>query len=226
MTGPRTYGWTRLGRYGLAHGILAWARCVVWCEQTGAAMIAPFWFKPRIGPWLRRERDRRTYFKLFHAGRAIGGLRRLALLATRTTPKRRPAAAALTWIMMIFGIVVTAGIAGSLLDPFSPQRLALVAGGVSLAAFVLTLAAVAGIEGTGDPSAAEQPSSEAPAQSPAFAVVIREIWADPAARRFTVFVFVASQGRRRRPRSAGQGLQPSQGSRTPPISACGRDRRR
>ena len=47
----------------------------------------------------------------------------LVLLATRTAPERRPAAAAIAWVMMIIGFIVTAGIAGKLLDPFSPQRL-------------------------------------------------------------------------------------------------------
>ena len=81
MASTSRYGYARLGRYGLTHGLLAWARCAVWCEQTGAQMIAPFWFKPRIGPYLRRERDKRNYFLLFHAGGQISGLRRLALLA-------------------------------------------------------------------------------------------------------------------------------------------------
>jgi hypothetical protein len=82
-TASLRYGYPRLGRYGLTHGLLAWARCVVWCEASGAAMIAPFWLKLRVGPYLRRERDKRSYFRLFHAGGAIAGARRLALLARR-----------------------------------------------------------------------------------------------------------------------------------------------
>lgn len=70
-----------LGRYGLTHGILAWARCRLWCHQNGANMVAPFWLKLRVGPYLRRERDKRNYFLLFHAGNAISGLGRLALRA-------------------------------------------------------------------------------------------------------------------------------------------------
>ncbi len=70
-----------LGRYGLTHGILAWARCRLWCEQHEVTMLAPFWLKLRIGPYLRRERDKRNYFLLFHRGPALGGLRRLVILA-------------------------------------------------------------------------------------------------------------------------------------------------
>ncbi len=78
------YGYPELGRYGLAHGILAWARCVIWCEETGARMIAPIWLRPRIGPYLRRERDKRNYFLLFKDRRAITGIARAFLLMTGT----------------------------------------------------------------------------------------------------------------------------------------------
>jgi hypothetical protein len=81
MTNSRIYAIPLLGRYGLAHGMLAWARCQVWCEQNGATMLAPFWLKLRLGPYLRRERDKRNYFLLFQAGSAIGGLHRIIVLA-------------------------------------------------------------------------------------------------------------------------------------------------
>lgn len=81
MSDRKVYAIPVLGRYGLAHGLLAWARCRLWCEQTGATMLAPFWLKPRIGPYLRRERDKRNYFRLFHSGDAVAGLRRLMVLA-------------------------------------------------------------------------------------------------------------------------------------------------
>ncbi|MFZ4689154.1 MAG: PucC family protein, partial [Polymorphobacter sp.] len=109
----------------------------------------------------------------------------LALLATRTAPERRPAAASLTWIMMIVGIVVTAGVAGNLLDPFSPQRLLQVASGVAAGAFLLASVAVAGVEGT--LAVAAKPGT-AP---PAFAEALRGIWADPITRLFSIFVFVS-----------------------------------
>jgi BCD family chlorophyll transporter-like MFS transporter len=124
-------------------------------------------------------------YAMIGAGVGAAGTSLLALLASRTAEPRRPAAAALTWIMMIMGIVLTAGIAGSLLDPFSPQRLALVVGGVVSLAFLLTLAAVAGLE-------RRHRALDAPtAARPAFRAALAETWADPVARRFSLFVFVA-----------------------------------
>ena len=82
MPGGALYGFPVLGRTGLAHSLLAWARCALWCRQTGAEMIAPIWLRPRIGPYLRRELDKRGYHRLFRPADQIAGARRAWLLAT------------------------------------------------------------------------------------------------------------------------------------------------
>jgi hypothetical protein len=122
-------------------------------------------------------------FALIGAGVAASGTSLLALLATRVAAERRPAAAAITWIMMIVGFIVTTAVAGSLLDPYSAQRLATVAGGVALCAFLLATVAVMGIEGEAEPAVNEA--------RPAFREVLAEVWAEPDARRFTLFVGLA-----------------------------------
>lgn len=73
---PAIYGHADVGRYGLGHSLLAWARCVVWCHQTGAKMLAPRWLRLRVGPYLRRERDKRNYFLLFSGSGYVGGVAR------------------------------------------------------------------------------------------------------------------------------------------------------
>jgi hypothetical protein len=78
------YGYADVGRFGLGHGLLAWARCVVWCHDNGAVPIAPNWFRVRIGPFLRNERDKRLYFLLFGQGDHLSGFRRLILLLSAT----------------------------------------------------------------------------------------------------------------------------------------------
>jgi BCD family chlorophyll transporter-like MFS transporter len=124
-------------------------------------------------------------FFLVGLGVGAAGTSLLALLASMVEPDRRAPAATILWVMMIVGFAVTASIAGRLLDPFSPARLIEVTSGVSLIAFVLAVVALRGIE------AAPVAPPEAEGAKPAFSAVLREVWSDATARRFTVFVFVS-----------------------------------
>ncbi|WP_298953374.1 BCD family MFS transporter [uncultured Methylobacterium sp.] len=118
-------------------------------------------------------------------GVGAAGTSLLVLLSTGVAPHRRGAAATIVWIMMIAGFVVTAPTAGHLLDPFSESRLVAVSGGVSLIAFLVALAALWGLE-PARPAAGARPGPARP-----FRAVLAEVWAEPEARRFTVFVFLA-----------------------------------
>jgi BCD family chlorophyll transporter-like MFS transporter len=130
-------------------------------------------------------------FVLIGGGVGASGTALLTLLATRVAPRRRAAAATTVWMMMIAGFVVTAGVAGHYLDPFSPGRLVAVSSAVSLIAFLLTLFAIAGVEGKpGRAAGLEAPASQRRADG-SFAEAIAHVWAEPAARRFAVFVFVS-----------------------------------
>ena len=85
-------------------------------------------------------------FTLIGLGVGMAGTALLALLASRVAAERKPAAAAISWTMMVAGIVVAAGVSGSYLDPFSAARLAIVASLVALAAFCLAMVALRGLE--------------------------------------------------------------------------------
>ncbi len=129
-------------------------------------------------------------FLLIGLGVGASGTSLLTLLATRVAASRRPAAASIVWIMMIAGFVITAITAGTLLDPYSPARLVAVSAGVSVIAFTVALLAVWGIEGRRQ--LPEQHSSkEQSTEKPKFAEVFKEVWAEPKARQFTIFVFVS-----------------------------------
>lgn len=124
-------------------------------------------------------------YALIGAGVGASGTSLLALLATVTHPRRRAAAATITWLMMIFGIAVTATVVGKALDPYSPERLLRVVGIVGLVALVLTTLAVWGIEarhaGHAEPAAKPLPFREG----------LAEIWAERRARNFTLFIFLS-----------------------------------
>lgn len=122
-------------------------------------------------------------YALIGGGVGAAGTSLLALLASGVAPERRASAAALTWVMMVAGIVVSAGLVGSLIDPFSFARLALVTGGAVLGAFLLAVLAIRGIE---------QPSLRTAGRVvESFPEALRSIWHDRRARRFTIFVFVS-----------------------------------
>lgn len=127
-------------------------------------------------------------FVLVGLGVSAAGTSLLVLLAKRVPEGRRAGAATLVWMMMILGFALTAGITGRLIDPFSPQRLVAVSTGVSLLAFVVTLVVLRGLEGTVDRPADTTPAD---APRPAFRQALSQIWDEPVARRFTVFVFVS-----------------------------------
>ena len=123
-------------------------------------------------------------FTLIGAGVGAAGTSLLVLLANQVEEKRRAAAATIVWIMMIAGFIVTAGLAGHFLDPFSTGRLLTVAACICSASFLLTLVAVRGLET--DRVVAKEDEDKVP-----FKQAIAEVWADQTARRFAIFIFVS-----------------------------------
>ncbi|MCC3751351.1 MAG: BCD family MFS transporter [Halorhodospira halophila] len=125
-------------------------------------------------------------FLMIGAGVSSAGTALLALLATRVSPERRAPAAMVTWVMMIAGFAVTAGTAGHFLDPFSMERLVGVTSVVCALAVVLAFVAVWGVEGEGRESVGAHAQST---PTTPFFQALGQIWDEPKARRFTIFVF-------------------------------------
>jgi BCD family chlorophyll transporter-like MFS transporter len=124
-------------------------------------------------------------FVLIGIGTGSAGTSLLVLLAKRVEESRRAAAATIVWTMMIVGFIVTAGLAGHFLDPFTPARLVAVTAVTAVAAFALTLLAVTGVEPRCAPLASET------AGTLPFRAALAQVWADAQARQFTIFVFVS-----------------------------------
>ncbi|SLN32474.1 BCD family MFS transporter [Pseudooctadecabacter jejudonensis] len=122
-------------------------------------------------------------YALIGLGVGASGTSLLALLATATAPHRRAAAATITWLMMIFGIAVTATIVGNLLTPYSPTLLLQLVGATCLIALALTALAVWGVE-------ARVQAERTPDTTP-FRAALAEVWSDTRARHFTIFVFLS-----------------------------------
>ena len=173
--GGRRTPWMIGGMAALAVGGVTAAAATVWMSSQAAAGIA----LAVVG------------FSLIGLGVSACGTSLLVLLAKRVVENRRAAAATIVWMMMIVGFAVTAGVAGKLLDPYSPQRLLAVTAGVSVIAFVVTLLALWRLEPAAgiDPTAAHPDASQT--QAMPFKQALAQVWQDAAARRFTLFVFVS-----------------------------------
>ncbi len=172
--GGRRTPWIIGGMAALAVGATTAALATAWMATNPAAGIALAVFA----------------FLLVGIGVGAAGTSLLVLLAKRVDERRRAPAATIVWVMMIAGFVVTATGAGHVLDPFTTERLVAVTAGVSGAAFLLTLIAVQGVEGRRG-SAVARAAAEAEAPKPPFLQALAEVWAEPQARRFTIFVFVS-----------------------------------
>lgn len=122
-------------------------------------------------------------YALIGIGVGASGTSLLALLATATAPHRRAAAATITWLMMIFGIAVTAGTTGAFIDPFSHDRIFVIVSVVSGGALLLTALAIWGIE-------ARVIAQTEPRDMP-LVEGLAEVWAEPKARHFTLFIFLS-----------------------------------
>lgn len=128
-------------------------------------------------------------FVLVGLGVGASGTTLLALLAKLVVPKRRAAAATMVWLMMIAGFAITAGTAGYFLDPFSSARLITITTVVCLTALALTTVAIYGVERSNQP--VMPAAQKKPQHEDSFWPAMQQVWSEPAARHFTIFVFVS-----------------------------------
>jgi MFS transporter, BCD family, chlorophyll transporter len=150
-----------------------------------AASVAAMKFHPETGIVLAV-----LSYAVIGIGVGAAGTSLLVLLSKRVVPRRRAPAATIVWIMLVAGFVITASVAGHLLDPFSPTRLVGVAASVGIAACLVTLLAVWGIEDTTVTGELRPPNYQ-PAVKGSFRDALSQVWAEPQARRFTTFVFLS-----------------------------------
>ena len=168
IQGNRTK-WIILGMIILAVGANLAALCIpLYSFNATAATILSFFAYTIIG-----------------IGVGASGTSLLALLATHTIQHRRAAAATITWLMMIFGIAVTATVVGKLLDPYSVERLIKIVFGLTLVTVAITFISTLNIE-RGLSSINKNIN-----KSQSFLTGLKVIWANSQTKRFSVFVFLS-----------------------------------
>lgn len=174
--GRRCTPWMMGGMLVLGLGGVLAASATVWMqtEPLYGALVA----------WLA--------FSLIGLGVSACGTSLLALMAKQVPEDRRAPAATAVWMMMILGFAVTAGVVGKLIDPYSPAVLIKVSAGLSLLTAVITALCLWGLEKHPGRSAPLVPgSADGHLQKQSFKEALREVWSDPQARTFTIFVFLS-----------------------------------
>jgi len=95
----------------------------------------------------------------------------------------RGGAATTAWLFLIAGAIIASIGTGIALDPYSPERLVAVVAVVAAIAVLLCVIATFGVERRIGPTP--------PPDHVALGSALRATWVDPAARRFTGFVFLS-----------------------------------
>ena len=168
IQGNRTK-WIILGMIILAVGANLAALCIpLYSFNATAATILSFFAYTLIG-----------------IGVGASGTSLLALLASHTIQHRRAAAATITWLMMIFGIAVTATVVGKLLDPYSIERLIKIVFGLTVITVAITFVSTLNIE-RGLSTVNKNIN-----KSQSFLTGLKVIWANSQTKRFSVFVFLS-----------------------------------
>ena len=168
IQGNRTK-WIILGMIILAVGANLAALCIpLYSFNATAATVLSFFAYTLIG-----------------IGVGASGTSLLALLASHTIQHRRAAAATITWLMMIFGIAVTATVVGKLLEPYSVGRLIKIVFGLTVVTVTITSISTLNIE-RGLPTVNKNIN-----KSQSFLTGLKVIWANSQTKRFSVFVFLS-----------------------------------
>lgn len=130
-------------------------------------------------------------FVLIGLGVGASGTALLTLLAKGTVETRRAPAATIVWVMMIVGFILTTAVVGQLLDPWSPGRLIELTAAVGASSVVVTLLATWGLERRAGLPSVRRVAPAGESAGSGFRTALREVWAEPLARRFGFFVFVS-----------------------------------
>ena len=181
----------QLSRPRMGFGSDRSGRCTPWILGGMAVLACGGTLAAAATAWMATQRAAglalaALAFLLVGLGVSACGTSLLVLLAKRVAPERRAPAATIVWMMMIIGFAVTAGLAGRWLDPYTPARMVMVSGSVAVLACAVVLLALWRLEGHAAQTGA------APAEPKLrFLDALQQVWQEPTARRFTVFVFVS-----------------------------------
>ena len=129
-------------------------------------------------------------FGLIGLGVSAAGTSLLTLMSKRVPETMRAPAATTVWVMMIMGFAITAVTIGKLIEPYSPERLIDVTAGLGVFIVLLTTLALWGLE-SGTQTVSGTDEGQQMRSLGDFRQALNQVWQDPQARLFTLFVFLS-----------------------------------
>ena len=153
---------------------------VVLALGTVGAAVATAWMETVFWPALGLAV---VAFAMVGLGLGASATNLLAMLAAHVEPGRKAAAGSLVWILMIAGLAASGITIGQVLDPYSGARLVVVSAFVAAICVTVTILALWGVE--------RRVGAETAKPRTDFRAAAAEVWGDPVARAFVIFVFVA-----------------------------------
>ncbi len=174
-SGNRRTPWILGGLVVLGAGVILATVATAWISDVGVAWgVFAFWKCMAFAV---------VAYVLIGIGVGAAGTSLLGLMAAKVARERRGPAAIVTFLMMIFGFILTSAFARRFLDEFSMERLINFTVVVVLIALGVAFMASWGVER----SVIDFDDGSREDKTP-FGEAFRQVWADPRARAFTVFV--------------------------------------
>ena len=129
-------------------------------------------------------------YSLIGFGVGAAGTPLLALLATYSSKSQKGFAASITFLMMILGLAITGITVGTVLDPYSHQKLLKITSSLAIITIIISFLGLRNLERS------LQNSSHAPTPNTINSDIpilegIKKVWMEREARLFTIFIFIS-----------------------------------
>ena len=129
-------------------------------------------------------------YSLIGFGVGAAGTPLLALLATYSSKSQKGFAASITFLMMIIGLAITGITVGTILDPYSHQKLLKITSSLAIITIIISFFSLRNLERSLQNSSHALTPNTINSDVPILEG-IKKVWMEREARLFTIFIFIS-----------------------------------
>ena len=129
-------------------------------------------------------------YSLIGFGVGAAGTPLLALLATYSSKSQKGFAASITFLMMILGLAITGITVGTILDPYSHQKLLKITSSLAIITIIISFLSLRNLERSLQNSSHALTPNTINSDVPILEG-IKKVWMEREARLFTIFIFIS-----------------------------------